>query len=126
MRFGLVGVAATLVYFLLGLFFVYIMDLPVLVGNTLAYVLSFAISYIGQSKWTFQASGSHARMLPRFAATQLFGLGLNSLIVEGLVRLGLPYAIDMFIAAATVPVAVYLICKIWVFRPEKAGVETKK
>lgn len=124
MRFCLVGGAATLVYYFCGLFFVNLLGLPVLVGNALAYLAGFVVSYLGQCLWTFQARGSHLAMLPRFAATQALGLGLNSGIIWLLMRLGLDYALAMWVAIAAVPVAVYFICKLWVFRsgaaPEKA------
>lgn len=115
-RFGIVGVTATLCYFLLGLLFFYVCKLPLLVANTLAYVLSFFVSYFGQSLWTFKARGQHAVMLPKFAATQGFGLLLNTLIVEVEVRLSIPYALAMIIACALVPVVVYAVCKFWVFK----------
>lgn len=115
-RFGLVGGVATLSYFLLGLLFVQICRLPLLFGNALAYAISFVVSYAGQRIWTFQARGSHAVMLPKFAAAQLLGLGLNSLIVAALNRLGVSYWLSMIAAIAIVPVFVFLICKYWVFK----------
>ncbi len=115
-RFGLVGGAATLCYALLGLLFVNAWAMPLLAGNGLAYLISFAVSYLGQSFWTFQAGGGHRAMLPRFAATQAVGLGLNSCIVWLLVRFGLGYELAMPVAVALVPVFVYLLCKYWVFR----------
>lgn len=115
-RFGLVGGAATLCYALLGLLFVNAWAMPLLAGNGLAYLISFAVSYLGQSFWTFQAGGGHRAMLPRFAATQAVGLGLNSCIVWLLVCFGLGYELAMPVAVALVPVFVYLLCKYWVFR----------
>ena len=115
-RFGLVGGAATLCYALLGLLFVNAWAMPLLAGNALAYLISFAVSYLGQSLWTFQARGGHRAMLPRFAATQAVGLGLNSCIVWLLVRFGLSYGLAMPVAVVLVPVVVYLLCKYWVFR----------
>lgn len=115
-RFGLVGGAATLSYALLGLLFVNVWALPVLAGNALAYLISFFVSYWGQSAWTFRAKSGHKSMLPRFAATQALGLGLNSAIVWLLTGLGLAYELAMPAAVVLVPVIVYLLCKYWVFR----------
>lgn len=114
-RFGLVGVAATVSYFLLGLLFVNVFCLPVLCGNALAYILSFAVSYLGQSRWTFEARGSHANMLPKFAIAQGIGFAANSFIVWLCVSAGLVYELAMVIAIVLVPVLVYFICKYWVF-----------
>lgn len=115
-RFGLVGGAATLVYFFCGLVFVTLLGLPVLVGNALAYLAGFVVSYLGQCLWTFRAAGAHRTMLPRFAATQAVGLALNSGIIWLLTRVGVAYEVAMWAAIVAVPVAVYVICKRWVFR----------
>lgn len=116
MRFCIVGGAATLTYYFCGLFFVNLLGLPVLVGNTLAFVISFAVSYLGQCLWTFQGKAAHRTMLPRFGATQAVALGFNSVIIWLLIRAGVSYEIAMWGAIAAVPVAVYFICKLWVFR----------
>lgn len=116
MRFCIVGGAASLVYFGCGLFFVNLLGLPVLAGNALAYLVAFVVSYLGQCLWTFRAEGSHRSMLPRFAATQGLGLALNSGIIWLLMAAGMSYAVAMWVAIAAVPVAVYFICKLWVFR----------
>ena len=126
-RFGMVGGAASLSYILLGLLLVNLWGMPVLAGNTLAFALSFIVSYLGQSLWTFQAGGpgsglSHRAMLPRFAATQALGLGLNSAIIWLLMRLGLTYEMVMPVAVLLVPAMVYFLCKYWVFR-HRTGIE---
>ena len=115
-RFGLVGGAASLVYYFCGLFLVSLVGLPVLAGNALAFLAGFVVSYLGQCLWTFQAAGSHRTMLPRFAATQAAGLGLNSALIWLLMRAGLSYPVAMWVAIVAVPVAAYFICKRWVFR----------
>ena len=128
MRFGIVGGAASVCYFVLGLLFVSVLGLPTLAGNALAYALSFIVSYLGQCLWTFRAAeagagiATHRTMLPRFAATQAVGLCCNSAIVWLLMQLGVPYAWAMPVAVLLVPVMVYLLCKYWVFR-HSAGME---
>lgn len=117
-RFCLVGGAASLSYALLGLLFVRILQLPLIVGNGLAYALSFAISYLGQSRWTFgmprHRRGQGVRFMG-FALAQLFGLGLNSLIIYGLVSLQLPYWLAMSMAIVPVAVVVYALCRYAIF-----------
>lgn len=123
-RFGIVGGAASVSYFALGLLFVNVLGLPTLVGNALAYALSFIVSYLGQCLWTFRAAeagagiATHRSMLPRFAATQAVGLCCNSAIVWLLMQVGVPYAWAMPIAVLLVPVIVYALCKVWVFKKQ--------
>ena len=92
-RFGIVGGAATLVYFFCGIAFVTLLGLPVLLGNALAYLAGFVVSYLGQCLWTFRAG-----------------------IIWLLTRVGVIYEVAMWAAIVAVPVAVYFICKRWVFR----------
>lgn len=117
-RFCVVGGAATLCYALLGLLFVSLLRWPVLVGNGLAYVLSFVVSYLGQSRWTFAASTQAGRRtrLPAFALTQLFGLALNSLLIGAFTGLGLAYELAMPVTAVLVALVVYALCRFGVFR----------
>ena len=123
-RFGIVGGAASVSYFLLGLLFVSVLGLPTLAGNALAYALSFIVSYLGQCLWTFRAAeagagtATHRTMLPRFAATQAVGLCCNSVIVWLLMQMGVPYAWAMPVAVLLVPVMVYMLCRVWVFKKQ--------
>lgn len=115
-RFSVVGAAATFSYFLLGLLFVNFLAMPTFVGNSLAYLLSFAVSYLGQCLWTFEATGSHGRMLPRFALAQLLGLVINSFIIGFCMRMRLTYMLSMLVAILIVPIIIYFMCKFWVFK----------
>ena len=131
-RFGIVGGAASVSYFALGLLFVNVLQLPTLAGNALAFALSFIVSYLGQCLWTFRAAdsaagiASHRTMLPRFAATQAVGLCCNSAIVWLLVNMGVPYAWAMPIAVLLVPVIVYALCKVWVFKKQASFVQPEQ
>ncbi len=121
-RFGIVGVCATASYYLLGILFVYFLRIPILIGNFFAYASSFAVSYLGQSLWTFHAKGKHGLMLARFAITQGIGLCINTAIIEICARVGIAYELAMLAAIVIVPIFVYFICKIWVFpNSDKAG-----
>lgn len=118
-RFCVVGGAATLCYALLGLLFVSILRWPVLVGNGLAYILSFVVSYLGQSRWTFACTGQagpRRTRLPAFALTQLFGLALNSALIGAFTGLGLAYELAMPVTAVLVSAVVYALCRFGVFR----------
>lgn len=116
-RFGIIGGLATLAYFLAGLFFVVLLKWPTLTGNGLAYALGFIVSYMGQKRWTFRDNQSASASLPKFAIAQLAGLALNSIIVEQLLNLGARYELAMICASVIVPLMVYFLCRIWVFRP---------
>lgn len=119
-RFTFMGALATLAYYLLGLFFVPLLHLPLLIGNTLAYLLAFAVSYFGHSRWTFQSDTPVIKTLPRFGLAQIFGLLFNSFIIDVLChKFSIPYPLAMLAAIMIVPVVTYLICKFWVFAKKR-------
>ena len=122
-RFGIVGVAATIVYFVIGISLERA-GVAVLVGNAVAYVLGFIVSYFGHKLWSFQSSASHGSALPRFLIAWFAGLGLNTLIIWALMRFGAPYVVAMWVAIVLVPVFTYFAQKFWVFRqPPERGPE---
>lgn len=115
------GFFATLAYYVLGLFFVNLLKLPLLVGNTLAFLLSFVVSYIGQAHWTFKTNRSIGETLPKFAMAQIFGFFLNSFIIDTLCRrFTIPYPLAMLVAIGIVPLVTFLLCKFWIFRKKPA------
>lgn len=122
-RFGLVGLAATATYAALGLALVSGLGLPALGGNALAFALSFAVSYLGQSLWTFRSRQGHAKSLPRFALVQALGLGLNSGIIWLAMRAGAGYPAAMLLAILICPALVYALCRLWVFARPETGKE---
>lgn len=116
-RFAIIGFAASVTYYLFGLLLVNICKLNLLFGNAVAFIISFAVSYLGQARWTFQSSNLIRETLPKFAAIQLVALFFNGFIIDFLCRkVHLPYPLAMLAAIAIVPVAVYVTCKFWVFR----------
>lgn len=119
-RFGIVGGVSTAVYAALGLAFAW-WQWPVLLGNALAYILSFVVSYLGQKNWTFASHLPHAQLLPKFAALQGAGLLLNTAIIALLMHLGVAYMFAMPVAIVLVPVFVYVVSKLWIFRSPPAS-----
>jgi putative flippase GtrA len=115
-RFGFMGGVSTLSYFLFGCLLVTVLGLPVFLGNALAYLLAFGISFTGQCRWTFHARGDLRSMLPRYALVQAAGLVLNTCLIWLLGRAGLPYIMSMPVAALLVAFVTYILCKYFVFR----------
>ena len=87
-------------------------------------MIALAVSYLGHSCFTLHATVSHKSALPKFMGTQAVGLGLNTLIIMVLMHMGLPYVMAMPVAIVAVPVVVYIISKVWVFRDPASHVPT--
>lgn len=114
-KFWLVNLARSVLYFIIALVFVKVWNWPLYAGNAAAYVSSFILSYLGHALLTFRSRGNHLTMFKRFAVTQILGLAINFCIIGMCVSSGLPYALAMLVAILAVPPIVYYIYKYWVF-----------
>ena len=115
-RFGIMGAIASASYYLLGLFFLSLLEFPLFFGNSLAYALSFFISFYGQAKWTFNRNNSISKNLPAYAITQIAGWLVNTIIIEILCNhLFVAYAFAMVIAIFFSALCTWFLCKFWVF-----------
>jgi putative flippase GtrA len=121
-RFGVVGVAATAAH--LGIYFCLAeyLHLAPLVANTIAFVLAFCISFMGQAGWTFRDHADSqwitSHRLLRFLIASIAGFASNTLIVAIVVIwCGLPSAYALPFMAILVPAALFLLNRYWVFHP---------
>lgn len=70
LRFGVVGVAATLTNFVVTVLAIERLGLAPPVAATLAVLVAFGVSYGGHRGFTFRAPRDHRRHLPRFLLAQ--------------------------------------------------------
>lgn len=118
LRFGMVGSAATLCFLCCLHLLVLHAHWPAPAARALAGLLALLAAYAGQCYWTFGVRhGHHARMLPRFVLVQGAGLYLGELLAACLDWYGLPRALTLPAASLTAPLCLYLLCRLWVFRP---------
>ena len=118
LRFICVGGAAACVHFTVGLILTQYVLLNPMISNIGAFCVAFAVSYFGQSRWTFTSDEpKDRREIFRFAATSLLGLLIN----QGILYIGLYafywlYPAALFLAIAGAAVSTYLVSSFWVFR----------
>ena len=82
-KFAVVGVLNTTLDFAVFLVLLYVVGWPLLVANTVAYLVGLTNSYVLNSRWTFRDAGppeSPARAA-RYASLNLVGLMLANLTV---------------------------------------------
>jgi putative flippase GtrA len=121
-RFGLVGGAATLVNSVVFILLVDKLKLAPLLGNFLAFVVAFFVSYFGHSWWTFKHKQHSHEKLMKFLVTSLVSLGLNSLFVWTFMHLlhQSAYIATLPMIFIT-PLLTFAISKYWVFKHHSAG-----
>jgi putative flippase GtrA len=115
LRFGIVGLAAFLVYSgaMLAVTETNIGDQ--VVGAFVGFIFGTTISFIGNSLYVFRA-GVNAGGAVRFWIVTLVGLGLNLIIAYWLEKFGLRPLGTAVIIFATVPMLNYAGHRIWTFR----------
>lgn len=118
LRFGLSGLAATLTHALIFLVLIE-QNVHPLISNTAAFLLAFCVSFILQSKWTFQTKQVNNKHFAKFLFSALLGFLLNSAIVFMAMQI---FLFNQYIALAamviiTTPV-IFLVNNYWVFPDE--------
>ena len=114
-RFIFAGLFASAVYYCTAVSLDFCNIIPTMATNTIAYALSVAASYTSQKFWAFRDASPHGKAFPRFMASSLAGLGLNSFIVWRLLELAVPYYIGSFAAMAAVAFFSYFLQRFFVF-----------
>jgi len=117
-RFGLVGLCATAVHFLVLLFAVERLAIPASPANGLAFVSAVSVTYAGQSLWVFRdRSRQGTGQIARFALSLAIGVVANMAIMALAVHvLGLGYRAGFAIGVVVVPLLSFFVNKLWVFQ----------
>ena len=73
-KFGVVGIAAVVVYAVLAYAFIWGFGMNEILASTLGYILAIPVSFFGQKHITFNSKGAVATEAPKFIVLQLFCL----------------------------------------------------
>jgi putative flippase GtrA len=116
-RFGIVGMAATLTH--TGVFWLLWGPLALYhaPANILAFLVAFEVSFWGHRRWSFAAGTRRRGTRWRLFAVALLGLGLNMAwgwVAFDLMHAGLPAFVALQIGLT--PAIVFVLSRLWVFR----------
>ncbi|WP_245525683.1 MULTISPECIES: GtrA family protein [unclassified Mesorhizobium] len=126
-RFGLVGIAATILYAALAIAFAKwdrIGFSPVQ-ASLAAYAAAALFSYLAHKSVTFMSSGSHRSEAPRFVLLTVTGFAVAytaPVLLTG--KLDLPPIIAVVVTCLLIPAVNLLVLDRWVFadqRPDQRG-----
>lgn len=117
LKFGIVGGTSTLMNSAVFLVLVDAIKVSPLLGNFIAFLCAFSISYLGHARWTFDhKTHNHARLI-KFMVVSLIGLGINSGFVWLLTYiLHEPPRMAIIPMVCITPIVIFFINKWWVFR----------
>ncbi len=123
LRFGIVGVLATIVHYVVAVAAVELIGLVPVIANLVAFCCAFPVSFVGHLYWTFrgQTDGHSAQdrrhYWGRFFVTALVGLGVSQLVVYVLADLlSVHHRIAFAAAILLAPATVFVLSKFWAFR----------
>ncbi|WP_353643947.1 GtrA family protein [Mesorhizobium sp. WSM2239] len=111
-----VGVAATILYFVLASSTSVILQVSPSISSVVAYLLSAVFSYCGHKYLSFTSSGAHTIEAPRFVVTTTLGLLIAYLLPLAAERMGLPHFVAYAAVCLVVPMVNFVLLKRWVFR----------
>lgn len=115
-RFGLVGVANTVVHAGIVIALMEALAPPAFVANGVAFVFANLMSYGLNSRFTFKTPVSFTGYW-RFLLVSLVSLALTLLITSVVEYLGWHYGVGLVMVILMVPILNYLVMKIWAFAP---------
>ena len=113
-RFGAVGIAASLAYLGSSLIFLGF-GMPPLVVNAAAFAISLTLSYLGQYYFTYRVSDAHKRLSLRYAVTVLALLSVCSALHWGLIWLEVSPPLASLAVTLIYPPLSFLSNHGWVF-----------
>ena len=114
-RFGIVGVGAMLVHWLVVRLLVPAGIMPLL-ANVIGFGVAFNVSYFGHHNWTFPTDAGHRTTFWRFLLVALCSFALNETMYFVLLRQGMDYQIALAIVLVAVAVLTFILSKTWAFR----------
>lgn len=123
MRFGCVGVIASLLHYASVLILVSLFEIQPLSANTVGFASAFFISYFGHRNWTFDDSGAqvstqkvHKNSLRRFVLVALIGFIVNESIYALLLLFSsMDYRVGLLLAIGIASICTYFLSKLWAF-----------
>ena len=116
-RFGMVGVAATLTHIAVANAALAFLIVSPYASSAVGFAVAFAVSYLGHYHFTFAKDSGHGQSLPRFFLVALTGF-LGSLLVLKVIAApgAIPQAVSLTLSILVIPGLTYLAARVWAFR----------
>jgi len=102
LRFAVVGLVGSAVYYALLWSMVELGGVPVLPASTFAFAVVVLENYLLHRSWTFSSCAPHRQALPRFALMAGWGAVLNGMVMDTCLRFGWHYLLAQTLALVVV------------------------
>jgi len=116
LRFGIVGVVATLTHYVLALVMVAVAGLPAQAAHVMGFLAAVPVSFLGHYHWTFRSSVNYSRAARRFFAAAAGAFLVSAMLLEVLNRLTTwDVAATILVCVLVIPGVSYVINRVFVF-----------
>jgi len=112
-KYGLLGVIATLIHLLSAWVIIYLFASTVFISNTVAFFIAFSFSYVAQTLYVFNSQFHILKFLKFF--TVQFGTFLFSFFISNIIVIQSSYLHTLLIVAI-MPLITFTIHKFWTFK----------
>lgn len=120
-RFSLVGIAATLTYFVVANLLMAATAMEPVFASVLAYLAGMAVSFTGQSRLTFTVKAHSWRHLAKFCVMSAAGLAISWLSVVAVQAAGQEPFWATVLTSVAIPALSFVVMKLWVFAEPEAS-----
>ena len=116
-RFSIVGVATTILYFILSNLLIHFKVASPMVCSSVVYGMLVIASFLGHSKFTFNVNHQNTNQFTKFLILSVCGIALSNLIIfVSSDLLSLQPFIAIFLVTMIIPFLNFFLIKFWVFR----------
>jgi putative flippase GtrA len=113
-RFAGVGLANSVLYFILAATLNGLFGLGAVLASAIAYILAAVVSFQGHKRLTFQTSGRTPTELPKFIAATIMGVSLATVIP--VISHSYAPVVSFLAVLFVVPICSFIMMKFFVFR----------
>jgi putative flippase GtrA len=116
-RFSAIGGVATLLHISIAFLTTYMFNTPVILANTLGFLIAFVLSFTGHYRWTFSLKGQVTQAMWRFLCVALLAFSAN-LILMHLIHLYSPATVmglRVLVSIGIMPFVSYTLGRLWAF-----------
>ena len=115
-RFGVVGVGAMIVHWLVAVAIVPL-GIPELIANVIGFGVAFNISYFGHHYWTFASTAETLTTFKRFLTVAITSFIVNECLYSLLLNFTtLDYKTALAIVLIAVAALTFVLSRLWAFR----------
>jgi putative flippase GtrA len=108
LKFGVVGIVATLVHYTVATCFAELGDLSIVTANILGWLVGLVVSWYGHRHFTFSKAEFDRASPLMFTAISIFAIGISSGVAYVMHLLDAPAYIGLLFAIGIIPVITFL------------------